>query len=68
MECSLCGRDVDPSDIKWRNPLRPVTLDANGVLGLAMVEYETDPGQQDPGAAPYCSKCRDDMDPTDSQN
>ena len=60
MRCCRCERDVPDTDIRWRNPARGLARDAEGVLGMASVEYDADPRQADPGAAPYCSTCRAD--------
>ena len=65
MECFGCKHDVVDADIRWRNLLRAGSKDADGVLNLATTEYTSDPGQQDPGAAPYCSECRKKMDKPD---
>ena len=61
-KCSLCGEDVDDADIKWRNPVRALSKSANGTLNMGTIEHSLDPGQRDPGAAPYCSKCREKLD------
>ena len=63
--CARCSRDVADEHIRWRNPLRAQAKDADGFLQLGTVEYTSDSGQADPGAAPYCSKCREEMDKAD---
>jgi hypothetical protein len=61
-KCARCDRKVEDDDIRWRNPLSPVAKDQDGFLQLGTAEYTSSPGQDDPGAAPYCSTCRAEMD------
>jgi hypothetical protein len=45
--------------------VRGLVVDSEGVVRMAVVEYDEDPGEADPGAAPYCSTCRTDLDEGD---
>jgi len=58
IRCFRCEREVEDTDIRWCNPVKGLVVDAEGVLRMALLEYDDDPGTADPGAAPYCSMCR----------
>jgi hypothetical protein len=63
--CFRCEREVQDTDLRWCNPVRGLVVDTEGVLRMVLVEYDEDPGKADPGAAPYCSTCRADLDEGD---
>jgi len=65
LRCFRCEREVQDTDIRWCNPVKGLVVDAAGVLRMALLEYDEDPGKADPGAAPYCSTCRADLDEGD---
>ena len=58
IRCFRCEHEVQDIDIRWCNPVKGLVVDAEGVLRMALLEYDDDPGTADPGAAPYCSTCR----------
>lgn len=60
--CALCNRDLADDETTWRNPLAAAGKDENGFLQLGTRDYKTNPGQVDPGAAPYCRGCIERMD------
>ena len=57
--------EVQDTDLRWCNPVRGLVVAAEGALRMELVEYDEDPGKADPGAAPYWSTCRADLDEGD---
>lgn len=53
VKCSLCDRQLEDSEVVWRNPLALSGKDADGFLQLSNIESD----RTDPAAAPYCHEC-----------